>query len=112
VSGAGATMRLDKWLWQARFFKTRGLAARAVASGHVRVNAVRVLKPAAAVAIGDGLTLVQHGGVRVVRVLALGQRRGPASEARLLYQDLAEAPSAGRADPPAAGLERGGVPDK
>lgn len=101
-------MRLDKWLWQARFFKTRGLAARAVTSGGVRVNAQRVLKPATAVAVGDGLTVVQHGRVRVVRIRALGLRRGPAAEAALLYQDLAE-PSV---DPSAAGLERGGVPDK
>jgi ribosome-associated heat shock protein Hsp15 len=112
VSEAAVTIRLDKWLWQARFFKTRGLAARAVSTGDVRVNAVRVLKPATSVAVGDGLTFVQDGRVRVVRVLALGRRRGPALEARLLYDDLAEA-SSGRGSPTtAAGVERGGAVDK
>jgi ribosome-associated heat shock protein Hsp15 len=112
VSEGAATIRLDKWLWQARFFKTRGLAARAVATGVVRVNAVRVLKPATSVAVGDGLTFVQNGRVRVVRVLALGLRRGPAPEARLLYQDLAEASAQSGSRTEAAGVERGGAADK
>lgn len=83
-------VRLDKWLWQARFFKTRGLAARAVAAGCVRVNAHRVTKPATTVGVGDGLTFVQAGRVRVVRIAALGERRGPALEAQTLYVDLTE----------------------
>jgi ribosome-associated heat shock protein Hsp15 len=106
-----AAMRLDKWLWQARFFKTRTLAARAVASGAVRLNAVRVLRPAAPVAVGDGLTLVQHGRVRVVRVLALGVRRGPAVEARALYADL-DAGGDGPAEGGAGGVEPGRAADK
>jgi ribosome-associated heat shock protein Hsp15 len=112
VSEGAVTIRLDKWLWQARFFRTRGLAARAVATGVVRVNAVRVLKPATSVAVGDGLTFVQNGRVRVVRVLALGLRRGPAPEARLLYQDLAEASAQSGSGTGAAGVERGGAADK
>jgi ribosome-associated heat shock protein Hsp15 len=88
MSEAPGRIRLDKWLWQARFFRTRGLAARAVMDGLVRVNAQRVLKPATPVGIGDGLTFLQGGSVRVVRILALGVRRGPATEARLLYEDL------------------------
>ncbi len=84
----GATLRVDKWLWQARFFKTRSLAAKRVAEGKVRVNAVRVSKPARTIAPGDVLTFPQGHVIRVVRVLALGQRRGPATEARTLYQDL------------------------
>jgi ribosome-associated heat shock protein Hsp15 len=112
VSEAAATIRLDKWLWQARLFKTRGLAARAIASGSVRVNAVRVIKPATPVSVGDGLTFVQQGKVRVVRVHRLGSRRGPAAEAQLLYRDLADKSPAADADPPAPGLERRGLPDK
>lgn len=80
---------MDKWLWHARFFKTRSFAAKQVSDGHVRVNAERVTKPARAVAPGDVLTFAQGRSVRVVRVVALGQRRGPAVEAQTLYEDLA-----------------------
>ena len=81
--------RLDKWLWQARFFKTRALAAKLVSGGHVRVNGEKVAKPAHGVAPGDVLTFPQARRVRVVRIAALGTRRGPAPEARALYDDLA-----------------------
>lgn len=81
-------LRLDKWLWQARFFKTRSLAARQVSGGHVRINTVRATKPAQTVSPGDVLTFPQARQVRVVRVSALGTRRGPAEEARGLYEDL------------------------
>lgn len=84
------SIRLDKWLWQARFFKTRGMAASAVSSGAVRVNSTRVTKPAAPIRPGDGLSFAQGARVRVIRVRALGERRGPAPEASLLYQDLDE----------------------
>lgn len=83
-------MRIDKWLWHARFFKTRGLAAEAAGNGRTRVNGNRISKPAHAVAPGDVLTFVQAGNVRVIRVEALGIRRGPASEAQTLYRDLDE----------------------
>ena len=93
MSGSAAeTIRLDKWLWYARFFKSRGLAADFVTGGAVRVNATRVTKPAAQIRIGDGLSFAQGGRVRVIRVLGLGQRRGPAPEARLLYDDLDAVP--------------------
>lgn len=85
---APAKMRLDKWLWHARFFKTRGLSAKLVSAGHVRVNREKVSKPAYAVAPGDVLTFPQSREIRVIRVLALGERRGPASEAQGLYEDL------------------------
>lgn len=84
-----AAIRLDKWLWQARFTKSRGLAVKMIESGAVRVNAVRVVKPATTIRVGDGLTFVLADKVLVLRVLALGTRRGPAPEARLLYDDLA-----------------------
>lgn len=86
---ARETIRLDKWLWQARFFKTRGLATREVQAGHVRVNSVHAKKPSHAVGPGDTLTFVQAGRVRVIRLLAIGIRRGPAAEAIALYEDLA-----------------------
>ncbi len=85
---APAAIRLDKWLWQARFCKSRAVAARLVADGAVRVNAVRVSKPAHAVRVGDGLSFAQGGTVRAIRILAIGSRRGPAPEARALYADV------------------------
>ncbi|PQO22191.1 RNA-binding protein S4 [Rhodobacteraceae bacterium WD3A24] len=105
-------MRLDKWLWQARFFKTRGLAAKVAAAGQVRVNAARVSKPAQAVRPGDTLTFPQGRHVRVVRVVALGTRRGPADEARTLYDDLSppQPTSPAEAGRPAPHL--GGRPEK
>lgn len=89
----GPAIRLDKWLWQARLCKTRGLAAQLVAAGAVRVNAVRVLKPATPLRVGDGVTFAHGGTVQVLRVRSLGVRRGPATEARELYEDLAEPPA-------------------
>jgi ribosome-associated heat shock protein Hsp15 len=83
-----SAIRLDKWLWQARFFKSRSLSAGAVEGGHVRVNGHRVTKPAHALRAGDVLTFAQGGRIRLVRVLAPGTRRGPASEAQALYDDL------------------------
>jgi ribosome-associated heat shock protein Hsp15 len=87
-SNAAAKLRLDKWLWQARFFKTRAIAASLVASGHVRVNGTPVSRPGRDISPGDVLTFPQGARIRVVRVLALGQRRGPATEAQALFSDL------------------------
>jgi ribosome-associated heat shock protein Hsp15 len=88
---AGADgLRLDKWLWQARFFKTRALAATLAARRKIRVNSTLITKPHYRVRPGDILTFPQGHAVRVVRVVELGIRRGPASEARTLYEDLAE----------------------
>ena len=85
---ASAKLRLDKWLWQARFFKSRSLAAEVIEAGSVRVNGVRVSRPGRDVAEGDTLTFPQGHRIRVVRILALGLRRGPATEAQGLYIDL------------------------
>lgn len=82
------TLRLDKWLWHARFFKTRALAARAIDAGGIRLNGQPAGKAHRAVSVGDTLTLPLGPRVLAVRVLALGLRRGPASEARRLYADL------------------------
>ena len=79
--------RLDKWLWFARFAKTRTLAAKLVAAGFVRVNGERADNPAKAVAVGDVLTIAVSRTTAVVRIEDLGERRGPAPEARLLYAD-------------------------
>ncbi|MCE8546783.1 RNA-binding S4 domain-containing protein [Ruegeria pomeroyi] len=88
MTEAPTRLRIDKWLWHARFFKTRVLAAEAAGSGRIRVNGNRVSKPAHAVGPGDVLTFGQGRQVRVIRVEALGTRRGPAPEAQTLYTDL------------------------
>ncbi len=86
------SLRVDRWLWFARIFKTRGLAARVVAAGHLRVNAAKVSKPAHRIAPGDTLTVQVAGDIRILRILALGTRRGPAPEAQGLYEDLTPKP--------------------
>jgi len=82
------TIRLDKWLWQARFFKSRSIAAGVVTSGKVRVDGQLVSKPARAVGEGNVLTFIQATETRGVRIVACGVRRGPAPEAQALYEDL------------------------
>ena len=103
-NGAGASLRVDKWLWHARFFKSRSLATAMVSSGRLRVNEQPVAKPHYQARPGDVLTFPQGHHIRVIRVEAIGARRGPASEAQTLYTDLSppqprdrqEAPSAAR----------------
>jgi len=82
----GDRIRIDKWLWQARFVKSRALAVDLVAAGRVRVNGQKTEKPGRAVGPGDVLTLVLGGEARVLRILACGTRRGPAPEAATLYE--------------------------
>ena len=80
--------RLDKWLWFARFAKTRTLAAKLVTDGFVRVNGQRIESAAKPVSLGDVVTVATRHVTAVVRVEALGERRGPAPEARLLYTEV------------------------
>jgi len=80
--------RLDKWLWCARFMKARSDCNRFVAGGLVRINRQPTEKPHARLRVGDILTIPLNNGVRVLRVTALAQRRGPASEARSLYEEI------------------------
>ena len=92
MSQDGDDCRLDVWLWRARFFKTRALAARFLAEGRLRVTRpgaepVRVDKPGRTVRPGDSLVFAMGGRLVDVRVVALGERRGPAQEARELYWD-------------------------
>ena len=96
-------LRLDKWLWYARFFKTRGLASKTVAAGHVRINGEKAAKPAQGVGPGDVLTFPQARRIRVIRVIALGSRRGPAAEAQALYDDVTPPEERETEAPPRAG---------
>ena len=108
------TQRLDQWLWHARFFKTRGLATKLVSGGHVRVDGVRVSKPAHALRPGVTLTFpAGQAGIRVsVEVIALATRRGPAPEAQALYIDLDTARRRKNDLPPNPRYEGKGRPTK
>ncbi len=88
MSDKRETIRLDKWLWQARFFKSRSIAATVVTTGKVRIGGDVAMKPARAVGVGDVLTFHQQTDVRIVKILGLGTRRGPAPEAQALYDDM------------------------
>ena len=81
-------IRLDTWLWYARFYKSRSLSSKAILSGKLRVNSDKIIKPASKVKINDVLTINHVNMVRVIQVQSLGSRRGPASEAQQLYKDL------------------------
>ncbi|CAA2138501.1 MULTISPECIES: S4 domain-containing protein [Methylobacterium] len=85
--------RLDKWLWFTRFARSRSLAAALVEDGFVRVNGTRADNPAKGIGIGDVVTVAAAHVTAVVRVLELGERRGPAPEARGLYAILSGGPS-------------------
>ena len=80
--------RLDLWLWFARFFKSRTMATRFVQSGRLRVNDKNITKAHYNLRVGDILTFPKANRVRVIKLRELGLRRGPAPEARTLYQDL------------------------
>jgi ribosome-associated heat shock protein Hsp15 len=104
--GAAESLRLDKWLWHARFCKSRSLATKLCTAGQIRLAQATpgasttdgaggksgapslVAKPSQTIRPGDVLTFPLGGQVRVIRILGLGLRRGPAPEARALYQDL------------------------
>jgi ribosome-associated heat shock protein Hsp15 len=93
VEGGVARLRIDKWLWAARFYKTRSLAAEAVENGQVRVNGERV-KPSRAVHAGERVLVRKAGYEWDVEVTAVGDRRGSASEAAKLYAESEESAKA------------------
>jgi len=85
------SQRIDKWLWFARFAKTRTLAAGLVSTGRIRVNRIKVSKPSTNVKPGDVITASIGLRVRVVKIVEIGARRGPATEAMGLFEDLTPA---------------------
>ena len=112
-------VRLDKWLWAARFFKTRGLATEAVQGGRVHLNDQRV-KPARDVRMGDVVQVTRPGSPPLTAVIrGISDRRGPATEARLLYEETPESVAAREEDrlmrtmaPPPPGADLSGRPTK
>ncbi len=111
-------LRADKWLWYARFFKTRSLATKACNAGKLRVSGELVSKAHYQVKPGDVLTFSQGRHVRVIKVISLATRRGPAAEAQALYEDLkppspeARLPQVAGARTPAARAPGTGRPTK
>ena len=101
---AATDQRIDSWLWHARLFKTRTLAADVVAAGKVRLTrngkTSRVSKTAQPVRPGDTLTFPKAKLIRVIQIVALATRRGPAPEAQALYEDLTPPPLPKEARPP------------
>ncbi len=95
ASDGGTGLRLDKWLFFARLFKSRGLAAERIEGGGIRLNGQPCRKPGRSVRAGDRLTVSAYGQVRSIEILALGDRRGPAAEAQALYRDLSPDPASG-----------------
>ena len=90
-----AGQRIDRWLWYARFAKTRNIAIALVRSGKIRVNGERISRPSRLVRAGDVLTFPLGAHIRVIRIVGHGTRRGPAPEARELYDDLDPPPERG-----------------
>lgn len=105
-------LRLDKWLWYARFFKSRSTASRVCATGRLRIDGTVVNKAHHTIRIGDVLTFPQSRLIRVVKVLALSTRRGPAPEARLLYEDLKPPSSTSGVAPDSPPARTSGRPGK
>lgn len=81
-------LRLDKWLWFARFFKSRTLAAKLCQSGRIRINGTAIGKPKTLISERDVLTFPKGAHIRIIKILRLGERRGPTVEAETLYEDL------------------------
>lgn len=106
-------LRIDKWLWFARAVKTRSLAAKLVEEGHVRLNSERVTAASKSVRPGDVLTIALERQVLVWKIIALGERRGPAPEAQALYENLTPPPEKKETAVPVAARDEGaGRPTK
>ncbi|MGY9037364.1 MAG: RNA-binding S4 domain-containing protein [Rhodobacterales bacterium] len=113
MSQAATKLRLDKWLWHARFYKTRSLAASRVQAGAVRVNGSIAQKRATLIVVGDVLTFPIGDDVRVIQIDAIGIRRGPAPEAQALYTDLSPpVPRSEKKQPENPAFEGKGRPSK
>jgi ribosome-associated heat shock protein Hsp15 len=111
--GTDGRQRIDKWLWFARLAKTRTLAQKLALSGRVRVNREKCESASRAVKVNDVLTIVFDSGVKVVKVMHPGIRRGPSADARLLYEDLSPPPApAAAASAPGARPPGSGRPTK
>lgn len=82
------SQRIDKWLWHARFFKTRSLAQKQVVTGKIRVDREKISSPSRKVLIGNVLTITRERDIKIIEILDIADKRGPYSQAQLLYNDL------------------------
>ena len=105
-------MRVDKWLWHARFFKTRTLATKLAAAGNIRINGQKQTRASANVRAGDVLTFPLNNHVRVIEIVTLSTRRGPAPEAQALYIDRAPPQPKPKSEKPAFRDAGAGRPTK
>ena len=96
---SGDRQRVDKWLWFARVTRTRTAAQALAVSGQVRVNREKIASASRAVGVGDVLTIVAGPRIRVLKVAAIGLRRGPSTEAQTLFEDLSPPPAAPEIQP-------------
>lgn len=108
------TQRIDKWLWHARFAKTRTAAQKLVSSGAVRVDRLKITSPSRGVAPGNTLTITTPRGVKVIEILTIADRRGPYSEACKIYLDHTPQPKPDTTNHTGskATITREGRPDK
>ena len=86
MDGIPKKIRIDKWLWWARFFKTRSLSTKIINNGTVRLNSRRIVKPSVEIEVNDVLTFISGKSIRVIKVLSLGERRVNSKEARKMYE--------------------------
>ena len=82
------TQRIDKWLWHARFFKTRSLCQKQITTGKIRVDREKISSPSRKVIVGNVLTITREREIKIIEIIGIADKRGPYSEARLLYNDL------------------------
>ena len=88
MDGKPKKIRIDKWLWWARFFRTRSLSTKIITKGAVRLNSRRIVKPSVEIKVNDVLTFTSGKSVRVIKVLSLGERRVNYEEARKMYENV------------------------
>ena len=91
-AGEAEKLRLDRWLFFSRLVKSRSLAAKFIEAGQVRVNGEKTHQAKRGVGPGDVLTIALPAGVKIIKLVACGKRRGPASEAQMLYEDMTPPP--------------------
>lgn len=82
------SQRIDKWLWHARFFKTRSIAQKQVVTGKIRVDREKISSPSRKILIGNVLTITRDRDIKIIEILGLADKRGPFSQAQHLYNDL------------------------
>ncbi len=87
-TSSNQSQRIDKWLWHARFFKTRSLAQKQVITGKIRVDREKISSPSRKVLIGNVLTITRERDIKIIEILDFADKRGPYSQAQLLYNDL------------------------